>query len=76
MREPVDGQSLTGRDDGGSADREVKREALIGSISKRLRPVCSRMPAVAFDAMVQQMADIELKYANQSTPSYPGDRAD
>lgn len=53
-----------------------KRDALVRNISKRLRPVCSKMPATEFDAMVQQMADIELKYANQTTPTYPADRGD
>jgi hypothetical protein len=53
-----------------------KRDTLIKKISNRLRPVCSRMPADEFDAMVQRIADIELKYAGQSTPSHPEDRAD
>ena len=75
MREPVEGQSLTGMDDGGPGDREVKRKALIGSISKRLRPVCSKMPVAEFDAMVRDMADIELKYAHQTASTHV-ERAD
>ena len=60
----------------GSDVATKKRDALIKSISKRLRPVCSKMPSAEFDAMVGEMADIELKYANKSTPSHPADRAD
>lgn len=74
MREPVD-QHHTAQSDG-SAVLESKRQALIKSITKRLRPICSRMPASEFDSMVQGMADIELKYADESTPSHPEDRAD
>ena len=73
MREEL-GQNR-GADDGPNVARS-KRAALVKSISKRLRPVCSQMPSAEFDAMVRQMADIELKYANQSTPSHPGDRGD
>ena len=75
MREPAEGQGLTEMDDGGPGDRELKREVLIGSISKRLRPVCSKMPVAEFEAMVGDMADIELKYANQTAPTRV-DRAD
>ena len=52
------------RSDDVSGVAKATREALVKSISKRLRPVCSQMPATEFDAMAQQMADIELKYAN------------
>lgn len=62
--------------DDGPDIAKPKREALTKGISKRLRPICSRMPSAEFDAMVQQMADIELKYANLTTPSQPQDRGD
>lgn len=64
------------RSDGDGSDGDSKRKALIKSISKRLRRVCSNMPSAEFDVMVQQMADIELKYENQATASHPEDRAD
>ena len=57
-------------------DPPSKRDALIKSITRRLRPVCAKMPAAEFAALVAQMATIELKYADQSTPSHPGDRGD
>lgn len=71
-----DGIGRHARSDAGPDATTSKRDALVRNISKRLRPVCSKMPAAEFDAMVQQMADIELKYANQTTPTYPSDRAD
>lgn len=64
------------KSDGDGSDGSSKRKALIQNISKRLRPACSNMPSAEFDVMVQQMADIELKYANQTTPSHPENRAD
>ena len=78
MREPVSPQHLIKPDDGSGAreSRESKRNALSKSISTRLRSVCSRMPSAEFDAMVRNMADIEMKYADQTTPSHPNDRAD
>lgn len=75
MREPVRPQHLIKPDDGSGA-RESKRNALIKSISTRLLPVCPRMPPAEFDAMVRNMADIEMKYSDQTTPSHPNDRAD
>ena len=74
MRKPVDPQRVP-LDDDGAGVREPKREALIKSISKRLRPICSRMPAEEFASMVRDMADIELKYADQSASTHLG-RAD
>jgi hypothetical protein len=74
MREPF-GQENPSVGDDGSVASTSKSEALIKSISKRLRPVCSRMPLAEFDAMVRDMAAIELKYADQTTPSHR-DRAD
>ena len=74
MRESVGPQHIIRPDDGLDA-RESKRHALIKSISKRLRPVCSRMPPTEFDAMVRNMVDIELKYADQIAPTHV-DRAD
>ena len=59
----------------GDNQRE-KRDSLIRNISRRLRPVCKEMPQREFDAMVRRMAEIELKYAGQATPSQPGDRAE
>lgn len=75
MRERV-GQMYPLRGDEVSVAATRKRVTLIENISKRLRPVCSKMPSTEFDAMVQRIADIELKYADQSTPSHPEDRAD
>ena len=73
MRERFDEQPRSRGDD--PSIHESKRAALIKGISKRLRPVCSRMPTVEFDAMVREMADIELKYADHAAPTHP-DRAD
>ena len=75
MREQID-QKHTAANDAGSGVLESKRQSLIKSITKRLRPICSRMPVAEFDAMVHRIADIELKYGDQSTPSHPEDRAD
>ena len=74
MRELLGPQHLTRPGDGSDVG-ESKRSALIKSMSKRLRPVCSHMPPAEFDAMVRNMADIELKYADQAAPTHV-DRAD
>lgn len=71
MREPSDAEAMSPADD---AARRSRRAELIKNISKRLRPICSRMPGAEFDAMVQQMADIEVKYAPRSTPPRGKDR--
>jgi hypothetical protein len=75
MRESWDRRQVDRLDDGALTKREAQRKALIASISRRLRPVCSQMPIVEFDAMVRDMADIELKYADQTAPTHV-DRAD
>lgn len=73
MRERFDEQPKSKGDD--PSVHESKRAALINGISKRLRPICSRMPAAEFDAMVREMVDIELKYAEHAAPTHL-DRAD
>lgn len=74
MRE-LENQKQSGLGDKDAGVREAKRNGLIKNISKRLRPICSRMPAAEFDVMVRRMADIELKYADQTASTHL-DRAD
>jgi hypothetical protein len=38
------------------------REQLMANIAERVRPLVPDMPQAAFDEMVAQMADVELKY--------------
>jgi len=57
-------------------DTAARHRELVKNIAKRLRPVCANMPDSEFDAMVQRLADLELKYANRSTPSRRATDAD
>ena len=50
-------------DDGDPARAIAReREQLIGEIAARLRPVCQTMPEAGFQAMVERIATITLKY--------------
>lgn len=40
----------------------IERDALIDSIRFRLRPVCAALSETEFDALVERIARIELKY--------------
>ena len=46
-----------------------RRAQLLAEIAARLRPVCLAMPAAQFDAMVEDIADVTLKFEKYSTPT-------
>jgi hypothetical protein len=45
-----------------SVDREAQLSLAREAIASRLRGVCTHMPEQEFDILVQQMAELELKY--------------
>lgn len=46
-----------------------RRAQLLADIAARLRRVCPTMPAAQFDAMVEDIADVTLKFERRSTPT-------
>lgn len=50
------------------SERQLRITVLITSMSKRLRPVCESWPQDVFDAMIQRLAAITVKYESISLP--------
>lgn len=48
-------------------DTQHRQQALIASMTDRLRPLCQEWPEEEFKSMVEQLAAITLKYEGQST---------
>lgn len=46
-----------------------RRAPLLADIAARLRPVCPAMPAAQFDAMVEDSADVTLRFEQYLTPT-------
>jgi hypothetical protein len=42
--------------------RDERLAALRADLARRLRPLCSAMPDVEFDALMRQMAERQLRY--------------
>ena len=43
--------------------RSKRLERAKEDIVRRLRPICAHMPEAEFDALAEQMAELEIKYA-------------
>ena len=52
-----------------NTEESVRLEALIASMSSRLRPLCAEWPETNFNEMVRELAEITLRYEGQATPT-------
>lgn len=47
----------------------TRREQLLSEIAERLRRVCPAMPPERFEALVEDIARVTLKYEGRATPT-------